>query len=277
MSSLKVIEGHWQRNGWDVVYERAIRSDGTLFFPEKLTHEFLDRARRSQGSYIFANQYQNEIIPLDEQIFKPEWIKYYRELPAKNYTFAFVDPAISLENTADYTAVVVVQVDTDGTWYVPYAQRFRITPTGIIDLLFKVYDQWKPMCIGVEEVAYQKALLYMLDGEMKRQGKVIPVKGVRPGNDVSKEHRIMGLVPRFEWGRCFLKQGLVDLENELAQFPRAAHDDLLDALSSIETIAVVPSKGGVKDEQPSPANADEYEKWYRRNIFKQQQAKESDE
>jgi predicted phage terminase large subunit-like protein len=267
----------FEKNGWSVVYEKAVLDNGALYFPEKLTKEFLDQARRVQGSYIFSNQYMNDVIPLDSQSFKPEWIKYYTQLPQRKNTFAFIDPAISLEDHSDYTAVCVVDVDVDNVWYIKYAERFKITPTQIIELCFNINAQFKPMCIGIEEVAYQKALLYMMDTEMKRRQMIIPVKGVKPGTDVSKEHRILGMVPRFEWGRCYLKQGLVDLEDELLQFPRGAHDDLIDSLASIETIAVVPSREENKDEQPSPANPDEYERWFRRNFSTQKQRQENDE
>lgn len=218
-----------------------------------------------QGSYIFSNQYQNCVIPEDARVFKPEWIRYYKELPQTVNYFAFIDPAISLENHADYTALAVVAIDSDGTYYVVHASRHRITPPEIINLCFTVQNQYNCLCIGIEEIAYQKALLYMVDEEMRRRGVIIPVKGVKPGNQVSKEYRIQGLVPRFEWGRCFLKQGLVDLENELSQFPRAAHDDLLDALSSIEQIAVIPEKEKFKDDKPNPGSP-EYEGWYIRQL-----------
>lgn len=253
---------------WSVTYERAIRNDGSLFFPQRLTHEFLDSARRTMGSYIFANQYQNEIVPLDEMIFKPEWVKYYTQIPKRVHTYAFIDPAISLENTADYTGVSIVDVDSEGTWYVKYCKRSRLTPTQLIELLFKIYEVFKPQCIGIEQVAFQRALLYMADSEMRRRGVMIPVKGVSPDTTKTKEIRIQSLVPRFEWGRIFLAQGLKDLEDELRTFPRSAHDDLLDSLSSIEAIVSIPTKETFKDEQPHPTDAANYESWYRRNIDK---------
>src|SRR3954471_19327714 len=99
---------------WCVVYDKAKRDDGSLLFPEKLTEEVLLRHRKIMGSYIYAHQMQNEIIPAEDQDFKKDWLKYYSELPARKNTFAFIDPAISLENTACYTAFVVVDVDPDG-------------------------------------------------------------------------------------------------------------------------------------------------------------------
>lgn len=253
---------------WSITYKRAIEKDGSLLFPERLDQEFLDNARKVMGSYIFANQYQNEIIPEDLQNFKKHWFKYYTELPPKLNTFAFIDPAISQEKTADYTGVVVISVDTENTWYVRSAQRYKITPTEIIELMFRVNKEFKPMVIGVEIVAYQEALLYMLDQEMRRRNVIIPVHGVKPGNQESKSNRILGLVPRFEWGRIYLSRGLTVLEDELLKFPRGGHDDVIDALASIEKIAIKPEREKPKDDQPNPADAANYESWYRRQLAK---------
>lgn len=254
------------KNGWSVVYKKAYNEDGSLFFPQKLTQDFLEKAKRTLGSYFFANQYLNEIIPDDARTFKREWFKYYETLPEIKYTFAFIDPAISQEEHADYTAAIVVDVDSNNYWYVRAANRYKIIPTQIVNLVFEIQTKFNCLCIGIEDVAYQKALLYMLDTEMKRRGILLPVKGVRPDTDKSKEYRIMGLQPRFEWNRIFLNRGLNDLELELLQFPRGGHDDLIDALSSIEQIAVIPQPRSTQDNEPHDKSSIEWERWYRRHL-----------
>lgn len=260
---------------WSVIYEKAIKADGSLFFPERLTQEFLDGAKKTMGSYIFANQYQNEIIPDGDQVFKKSWLRFYSELPTKKHTFAFIDPALSQADTADFTGLTVVDVDVDGNWYLRNAQRFKINPTQIVELVFNVNQQFKPNVIGIEDVAYQKALLYMLSEEMRRHNVVLPVTGINPGTDKTKEMRILGLVPRFEWGRILMAQGLTDFEMEYLQFPRGSHDDLLDSLSQIEQIVYYPQKQGEKLEQPHSQHDPNYEKWYIQNLHRTREADES--
>lgn len=268
MISIKDLkEGKISHPDWDIVYESAYRPDGSLFFPDRLSEEFLASARRSMGSYVFANQFLNEILPDDQIMLKKDWIKYYDAIPEKVYTFAFIDPAISQEKSADFTALVVVSVDHLQNWYVRTAQRFKINPTQIVELCFRVAEQFKPQAIGIEDVAYQKALLYMVSEEMRRRGKIIPVTGVHPGTDKTKEMRILGLVPRFEWGHIFLARGLNNFELEYSQFPRGAHDDLLDALSMIEKIVYYPQEARKNGEKPNPNHPD-YEKWYRAQLVK---------
>lgn len=253
---------------WSIVYERAIRPDGSLFFPEKLTQEFLDSARKTMGSYLFANQYMNEIIPAEAQTFKKEWFKYYAEIPKNHHNFAFIDPAISQADSADYTGIVVVSVDCENRRYVRYAERFKITPTDIVRKVFEINAQFSPKIIGIEDVAYQKALLYFLDEEMRRRNVIVPIQGVRPPTDKTKQMKILSLVPRFEWGHIFLNQGLHDLEMELLQFPRGAHDDLIDALASMSEIIYPPQKEKDKDEKPHSPHDPAYESWFIRNLEK---------
>lgn len=254
---------------WDVVYEKAIRSDGSLLFPERLTKEFLEQARRTMGSYLFANQYQNEVIPEDEKVFKPEWLRYWKEIPSNTYRFGFIDPAIGQKEHHDYTGVVVVDVDVNGFWYVRLAHRYRLTPTEIIAKMFDLQREFKLKALGVEVVAYQEALLYMLDTEMKRRQMILPVKGITR-KSVSKETRILGLVPRFEWNRILLAPGLLALEDELASFPRGAHDDVLDALASLEELVFVPQKESTELKKPHSPSDPNYERWLIQQMGKGQ-------
>lgn len=213
------------------------------------------------GSYLFANQYLNEIIPAELQTFKRHWFKYYDLLPKRLNTFAFIDPALSEAATSDYTGIVVVSVDADKEWYVRYAQRHKLSPTALIQFIFRLHQQFEPNIIGIEEVAYQKALLYFLDEEMRRRNVVLPVKGVSYPNNKSKQTRILSLVPRVEFGHVHFAKGLQDLELELIKFPRGSHDDLIDAMAGIEYLAFPPEREERWKNKPS-SNSPDYERYY---------------
>lgn len=246
---------------WSVCYKKAVSADGTLLFPERLTKEFLESQRRIMGSYLFANQYQNEVIPDDAKVFKDSWLRYYTALPSNTNTFAFIDPAIGQKDTHDYTGIVIVDVDSDGLWYLRLAKRFRLNPTQIVNLCFEIHNKYKPSCIGVEIVAYQEALLYLLDERMRMFNTVLPVKGIKRSG-ISKETRILGLVPRFEWGKLLIGQGFTDFEDEYNSFPRGSHDDLLDALASVDEIVFYPEKQKEKlIEKPNSPTSPDYERW----------------
>lgn len=251
---------------WLITYERAERADGSLYFPSRLSREKLDEIKRTQGSYVYANQYLNEVIPLDEQRFKKEWFKYYDKLPQTKNTFVFIDPAISQKKSADFTGLVVSHRDVGGCDYVEVAKRIRTTPTELIEMVFKINEQFRPQAIGIEKIAFQEVLIYMVAEEMKRRKINIPIVGVAYGPEDRKELRISRLVPRFEWGGIYLKRGLVDLENELLKFPRASNDDISDALAGIDRIAFTPTEEKQREKYINPADADDYERQYRRKL-----------
>lgn len=255
--------------GWSVTYEKAIRDDGTLFFPEKLSNEVLEAKRRVMGSYLFANQYLNIIVPDEERKFRPEWFKSWMVLPKIYHNFAFIDPAIGQKDHNDYTAIVVVSVDPENNWYIRAANRYRLTPSQIVEKIFEVHQEFKPRIIGVEVVAYQEALLYILDEQMRKRGKVLPVKGITRGKQ-SKNARIQGLVPMFEWGRIFLNDNCADLCEELLTFPRGAHDDLGDSLASLLETVTPPQGESLELKKPhSPLDKD-YERWVIQQMVKNQ-------
>lgn len=253
---------------WDVVYEQAIRPDGSLFFPERLTKDFLYSARKTMGSILFANQYQNEVLPAEFAPFKPEWLRYHepRDVPVNNaVTFITIDPAISMEAGSDFTGTAVITTDCSKHWWFKYASRQRLTPTQVVNRIFDLNAEFKPAAIGVESVAYQKALLYMLDEEMRRRGIILPVTPIVPSNKKTKEIRIMSLVPRFEWGRISLAKGLHDFESEYMMFPRASHDDIIDSLSHMEELVWYPDLPRENEDAPNPHDP-RYEAWYRRKL-----------
>ncbi len=217
------------------------------------------------GSYLFSNQYLNIIVPEEERRFRKEWLRCTTTVPATTYSFGFIDPAIGQKKKNDYTGIAIISVDAAGIWYVKDASRHRLTPSQIVNKAFDLCEEYKLDCLGVESVAYQEALLYMISEEMNRRQKTIPVKDIKRSK-TSKETRILALVPRFEWSRIFCYPGLMDFEEEYLAFPRGSHDDIMDALASLEELVYYPVIEEKKIEQPHSANDPLYEAWYRQQL-----------
>ncbi len=268
------------KQDWDVYYQKAILDDGTAFFPEKLSLEELDTIRRTQGSYMFANQYLNQIIPDENRVFKKHWLKYYSTIPERRDTVAFIDPN-SMEDDKtknqdhDYIGMCVVHGDEDMRWYVEWAQRMKVGPTAVINLIFDINARFKPRLIGVEDVFYNKMIIHLLWEEYKLRKAKDPsltmpaVTPVKPPTDKSKERKIeTALVPRMEWGRMFLNQGLHDLEHEMLTFPRSSTDDILDSLASCDSIISYPTKERNPDVKHHPTTT-AYEKEYIKGLSRE--------
>jgi predicted phage terminase large subunit-like protein len=240
--------------------EQAERPDGSLLFPERLTREFLDSQKRSQGSNIYSMQYQN--LPIDDETatFKFSQMRRVSWNDVKDRPinwFLSVDPAISQTNDADFTAMVVAGFDYQKNIYVRHIDVGKYLPSEIVDHVFYLYERFKPSAIGLETVAFQKSLQYAINDRMRERGWWLPLKEIKRKNQQSKEDRIRGLQPYYEYGRVFHindSPAIDDLEYQLIHFPKAKNDDIIDALADILEIGFPPMKKqreGVHDESDS--------------------------
>jgi len=244
---------------FDILIRRAIKSDGSLLYPERLTKDFLEEQRISQGSYIYSCQYYNEPVPREDATFRwdhyREWEGEYREGKlmigeVRKYTgesttvkeenastkmvniFMMIDPAVSQSETADFTAIVVCAIDKDNKIYVLDYVNQRLAGQRFWDEVFRMYQLYQPRRWGLEQAAFQKQLQINLNEEMRRRNIFISRPDeLKPLGD--KESRIRGLQPRYEAGALFVKKGMDELKYQLINFPRTTHDDLIDALSYI--------------------------------------------
>lgn len=227
---------------YDVMVKRAYSGDiktGYEFqalWPEKFSLKELQGRLREKGWFEFSSQYLNDPVPSEDADFKREWFQYYdvEEFRGKEMRkVAAIDPAISIEKDADYTAIGVVGIDSFSNLFIQDLVRKRMKPSEIIDMIFRLDSMWHPNFWVLETIAYQKALSYALKDEMRRRGKVLPIVEVNQ-HDKSKDQRIRGLQPLYMNKQIFHpKNHLVApyLEQELLHFPRGRHDDLADMLS----------------------------------------------
>lgn len=205
-------------------------------YPQKFTRKHLLKLREQQGPYFFSAQYLNNPIPLDDADFRADWFKQYDPTDLKGRPlnrFIAIDPAISLERTADFTAIVTVGVDEFGFIYVLDIEKVKVQPSDLIEMIFQKARVFRPLAIGIEDIAFQKTLQYTLSEEMQKRQEYLPIKPIRPNNR-TKDQRIRGLQPLYANGRILHCNGIKNtkaLEDELLRFPRGKHDDVIDALA----------------------------------------------
>ncbi len=225
-----------------VFIRKAIEDDGKLLMPERLTREFLDNIRKTQGSYHFSGQYLNNPVSDEAAVFKKEDFKHYKpeDIDIPLNIFMSVDPAISVEQTADYSAIVVGGFDNNGNIYILDIFRGRVESKDLINQIFQMAEKWKPRMIGIEVTAFQQVLVYNLNDEMRARRIYLPVTGLKRDNSESKEMRIRGLQPKYQSHNIYHPQRhafLFDLEFELLRFPRGKTDDIIDAEADLLQIA----------------------------------------
>lgn len=219
---------------WDQSKQQFVK--GEVLWPEKYSLEDLSKIRRKMGPYAFSSQYQNICVPPENADFKREWFRYYEQADLRGIDlnkYLLIDPAISLEKEADYTAMVVIGVDINSNIYVLDIVRDRLKVDGIINQIFYLNERWHPQAIGLEEIAFQRALRYALKKEMEERKRYLNMVELKP-HERSKVERIRGLQPLYASGRVLHNRDLVYniyLEDELLRFPSGAHDDMVDALA----------------------------------------------
>jgi predicted phage terminase large subunit-like protein len=209
---------------WSVYLRKAIENNIPIF-PQKFTLEKLQNIKEEQGSYIFSSQYLLDPITSDKQDFKPEWVKYYTESPKGLFITITVDPAITVHEKSDYSAIVTCGTDWNDNVYVLEASRGKWNSRELVDRIIEVAKRYDCVCVGIESVGFQR----MLYDDVRDKG--LYAVELKPDTRTSKRMKILGLQPRFERGKIFIKKEMTELEDELLHFPYCKHDDLIDALS----------------------------------------------
>jgi len=227
---LREIESGELKN-WLGLRFSAITPEGKPLWPAKWSLEDLEKKKRALGSIHFATEYLNEPLSDEDRLFKEEWITYYRdtELPPLEdlQVSVGVDPATGKQH-GDFSAIVVVGKDKKGVIYVLYTYIRKVSPTTLMEELFRVYKQFSPRVIVFEEVAFQEVFKKWILEEGSKRGLHLPVKGVKPKG--SKEVRATALAPLMENGLLKFKENQKELIEQLLTFPKGTHDDAVDAL-----------------------------------------------
>lgn len=183
---------------------------------------------------IFQREFMLRIIPDSQQVVHPDWINYYDEIPGHLFnchqrTATGVDLAISLKDSADYTAMVSASLYQDKNNYyiyiLPYPVNERLTFPETVEKVKSISSglgngYFTP--VYIEQVAYQEALIHQLDNEF------VPVEGVPVIND--KRTRLSLVSKHIKNGTIqFPKQGCEDLVMQILGFGAEKYDDLMDA------------------------------------------------
>lgn len=220
----------------------AIDDNGNPTWPERFSKEFLEREKQQFGALgkleIWYRERMCLAIAPETQKFRREYFKFYREeeLPEKFDIDITIDPAISKRKEACNTAIVAVAKNRNTpNWYVLDYKAEKYDPGQLIDATFKMFDELKALYpnafirVYVEGVAYQEALKYFFEEEMRRRKVFMFLDTFIDKTD--KEQRILGLVPLFKVGVIYLRGRMTELMDEALLFPVGKTVDILDSLS----------------------------------------------
>lgn len=237
------------RHGWVSRLYQAIKPDETALWPDQWPLSVLHNRRAEMGTYAFNQEFMNDPIPDDLRIFQERWLNYFVEEPQGCTYFTTIDPAITIGDTSDCTAIVTCAVDQAANLYVVDVVNKRLLPNEIVDQIFATYRKWKPAVVGIEIEGFQKVLKYDLDKERIRRREYPRIVELKSGGR-RKGLRIEGLQPLFESGKILLRPEQHELKTQLLRFPSPrCKDDIIDALAYMLDI-IYPAKHEVKRINP---------------------------
>lgn len=245
-----------------------VMKKGELLFPARLGDKELQEKRDEMLDYNFVGQYLQEPVPLGGGEFNDSQINYYDEGGVKvkeMNIYIIVDPAGGEElqkkkkKKSDYTAYAVVGLHNDNNYYLLDMVRDKLDPTERVEKLFELHRTWNGLAGKPPKVGYEKYALmtdtHYIKVQQNKEGYRFPL--VELGGAMEKNERIRRMLPDLKNGRWWFKPTILytnyegrtmDLihelkKSEMATFPRARYDDMLDAITRIydkELTAVFP-------------------------------------
>lgn len=213
------------------------------FSTEELKDEYEAYKANNIGN-MWLMEMRCKIIDEENAAFIRKYFGYCDEENAKShsiYRYTLCDLASTENQRSDYTAYVTCGIGEDNTIYVLdiVAGRWSAQTDKQAREIYKTYERTSPLRIKVEDKAGSGGFLYSVDVVSKEMGYKLPIDTVKASNEKdAKYKRIMSLQPLFLSGKIVFVRNLpflADLEDQLLTFPRCKHDDIIDALSYIQT------------------------------------------
>ena len=214
----------------------AIGDFSDLLWPEKRGAEELLKIQemfRAEGNLDgYSSEYLNDPINTEESEFTLQDLRPMEEADyssRKSY-YAAVDFAISTKAYADYTVMPVAGIDESGVGHTVNMFRDRMGPMEIIECMFAIQERYNIEVWFAEAGAIEKVIGPFLKQEMVKRGVYLNIIPMVPVKD--KKSRAWAFRARLKAGGWrFDKQApwYPALEDEFTRFPKAKHDDIVDA------------------------------------------------
>ena len=238
----------------------------TSFDNPLLDPKEIEAAKKSMSSFAFRTEFMASFEAASGGIFKEEWIKFDEEEPKDGRYFVAVDLA-GFENVAsattakkkrlDQSAIAIVKITAEG-WWVANIEFGRWDIKQTAQKIFDVVRDYEPVCVGIERGALKNAVLPYLSDLMRKYNSYFRIEDLTHGNKKKTDRITWSLQGRLEHGKITFNEGPWNSEiiDELMNFPNPqVHDDLIDALSYIDQIAIAEYTSDYEEDDYTPMDA----------------------
>jgi phage terminase large subunit-like protein len=221
----------------------------------------IEEAKKTLSTLVFSQEFMASFATAGQEIFKEDWIKTGEEPQYGSYVIAVdlagfeevAKNATASKKRLDESAIAVVKVnDEDGSWWVKEIIHGRWDIQETAENILKVIADYQPISIGIEKGALKNAVLPYLTDLMRKYNKFAHIHDLTHGNRKKTDRIVWSLQGRFEHGRIFLNKDadFEEFKEQLLLFPTAGvHDDLVDALSYVDQLAVTSYMSDYEDEE----------------------------
>lgn len=241
------------------LWPRTIRPDGKAFgFSTNILARI--KAEYEDITQFYAQYYNNPNDPGSERIARDKF-QYYEQRFIKRSSYgdwyfkdsklniyASIDFAYSMAKRSDYSAIVVIGIDSDGYIYVLDIERFK---TDKISEYFRkiaeLHSKWEFKKMRAEVTAAQSIIVNDLKDYIRREGLRLTIEPHRPSrHEGTKEERMAAVLEhRYDNQTVWhFKGGYTPVLEEELVMARPPHDDLKDALASAIEISIKPKQIG---------------------------------
>jgi len=252
---------------WTIFNLKAIGEDNKPLWPESYNLDALNDIRRTVGEYDWSCLYQQDPIPHEGIIFKPDWMKPgFAEKNEYAAFYAAVDPAISKNETSDETAICIVGLSYTNPATVHELETLHghWTFDEQIKMIQAVHKKYNIDFFGIEDVAYQKALI------QECQRLWIPVTPLKANRD--KVARAMSVSHFFSQGK--VRVNTQETRAQMLSFRGAGEkNDLADAL--IHAVGMVRDFSEMRYLKEEKAEKLTSHQWFWKMATKQEQQYEN--
>jgi len=205
--------------------------EGELFFPARFPAETILMERARLGISGYAGQHQQRPSAKEGEIFKRGFVRMLdASVPAPKFKRVVMswDTAFKEKTQSDYSAGIVAGEAEDGI-YLLDCIRQRMSYPALKQKARTWAERYRPNALLIEDKASGQSLIQELQQETALP--VVPIKV-----DTDKVSRAWAVVPTWEARRVAIPAGAPwadELLEELYTFPRAAHDDQVDAFTQL--------------------------------------------
>ena len=217
--------------------------DNPLIDPKEI-----EGAKKTLSSFAFKQEYEASFDNAGTDLFKEQWIKYGEE-PDGGVWYIGMDISgftnnnysQSRQSKLDKSAFAVVKVTDDGTWFVKKIESGRWDTKETAQRIVKNLKEYQPVGMGLERGTSRNAVMPYLTDCMRQNNVYAHITDLTHGGKQKTERIVWSLQGRFEHGKIILneEEDWSEFIDQLLMFPTPqVHDDLVDALSFVDQLAV---------------------------------------